>query len=43
MDEIKNEKNKIINQIMSATIGGQKLQPITSYSNKEFKCETVDK
>ena len=43
MDEIKNEKNKIINQIMSATTGGQKLQPIASNSNKEFTCETVDK
>ena len=43
MDEIKNEKNKIINQIMSATTGGQKLQPVASNSNKEFTCETVDK
>ena len=41
--EIKNQKNKIINQMMLATNGGQKLQPIVSKSNKEFTCETVDK
>ncbi len=43
IEEIKNEKNKIINQMMLATNGGQKLQPIVSKSNKEFTCETVDK
>ena len=43
IEEIKNEKNKIINQMMLATNGGQKLQPIVSNSNKEFTCETVDK
>ena len=43
IEEIKNEKNKIINQMMLATNGGQKLQPVVSNSNKEFTCETVDK
>ena len=43
IEEIKNEKNKIINQMMMATNGGQKLQPVVSNSNKEFTCETVDK
>ena len=43
IEEIKIEKDKIINQIKSATDGDQKLQPIVSDSNKEFFCETVDK
>ena len=43
IEEIKIEKDKIINQIKSATDGGQKVQPVVSSSNKEFFCETVDK
>ena len=43
IEEMKIEKDKIIDQIKSATNGGQKLQPIESSSNKEFFCETVDK
>ena len=39
---MKIEKDKIIDQIKSATNGGQNLQPIESSSNKEFFCETVD-
>ena len=42
IEEMKIEKDKIIDQIKSATNGGQNLQPIESSSNKEFFCETVD-
>ena len=41
--DIKLEKNKIINQIMSSIGKGQKVQPIVSNTNKEFFCETIDK
>ena len=42
IEEMKIEKEKIIDQIKSATNGGKNLQPIESSSNKEFFCETVD-